>query len=153
MSSKKYASPLQLELKPSRLLFSIVLALHTIALLMIYLLPVNSLLKLFTALLVISTFMYFVYYQAFRKSAKAIIKVIWDASDEWFLVTRSGEQMPANLVGDSFSHPRLAVLNFKIPEHFFQKRVVLLRDNVDENLFRRLRVRLKISSHHQTDEF
>ena len=78
------------------------------------------------------------------------MKIAWDANDEWLLFHQDGERSSALLLGDSYIHPKLTVLRFKVEGRFWAKSVVLLTDNVDLQAFRHLRVRLKLTR--QDDE-
>jgi len=161
VSSKKYATPLRLEIKSSKLLFSFLLFSHLLAAGIVIYLNID---KLLTALLV--TLIYWSAYttiskHAWKKSSNAIVGLVWDANDEWFLKFKSGEEITARLHGESFTHPMLTVLNFRSQGVVYETQekpplyaklhpgysVIILKDNVDKNDFRRLRTRLKISKH------
>lgn len=76
-----------------------------------------------------------------------IRRAIWDSDDDWRLINDRGRQYEAQLLGSSFVHRQLVVLIFRIDGHPWYSRrqsVVLTTDNLDQGVFRRLRVRLRL---------
>jgi len=65
-------------------------------------------------------------------------------SDDSWLVSVKGEEQKAELLPGCLVQPWLTVLYFKMPDRR-RKSLILLKDNIDSNSFRRLRVRLKYS--------
>ena len=59
----------------------------------------------------------------------------------WVLHMQGGRTVTGRLLGSSFVHPRLLVLNFRTGR-FFGRSLVLTEDAADADLLRRLRVRL-----------
>ena len=145
MSSKKYAAPLQLELHASKILFTVLLFLHTLAIVALMILPFSIWLRLLLSVVIALIGMYLIAVHAMRSADKSINKIVWDANDGWLISSRIAENSKMILLGDSFIHPLLTVLRFKQQKKNFATNVVLLKDNIDENEFRRLRVRLKLS--------
>lgn len=146
MSSKKYATPLRLELKPSRVLFLVLLVLHLAALALTYYLFSNVFLLLFIAALLIFSGYFVLAGAALKKTSSAVVKLVWDANNEWILETKVGETLNAELMRDSYINSFITVLIFKCEGRMLNTHVVLLKDNVDVNTFRRLRVRLKVGN-------
>ena len=144
MSSKKYATPLRLEIKPSRILCSLLLILHLFALAIIFILDFEFLINILVAILIAVSAYISIFQTAFRKSSSAIIKLVWDSNNEWILENNRGEQLNAELLRDSYVSSVMTVLNFKCKNHFRHKSIILLKDNINENDFRKLRVRLKV---------
>lgn len=71
------------------------------------------------------------------------VAVRLDSSGEWYW-QEHGKETPVALLDDSFLSPLLTILNFKTEERWAPVRSLLLTgDNIDRELFRRLRVRLK----------
>ena len=96
-----------------------------------------------------------------QKSVNTIVSLVWDTNNEWILTTKGGDSICAELMQDSYINPLMTILIFKCrpveaprnPGKFLglrklhprkQHNVVLLKDNINENDFRRLRVRLKV---------
>ncbi len=83
--------------------------------------------------------------------ASATVKIIWDTDDVWQLETKNGQRSMVTLMPDSYVHPTISILRFNYSSNqrsvwasLCAVTVILLKDNVDEENFRRLRVRLKI---------
>jgi len=72
---------------------------------------------------------------------RSITEVNWTSDGRWLLTTRSGDSFPARLSENSFLHPQLVVLNFN-RGRWKRQSVILFRDALDQESFRRLRVRL-----------
>ena len=81
---------------------------------------------------------------ALKKSPNAVLGVIWDANNEWMLKTKVGDTLSVELMRDSYVNPMITILLFKQESKLGYISVILLKDNIDENDFRRLRVRLKV---------
>lgn len=149
MSSKKYAARLQLDLYPSKTLLAVLLLLHSIAIIALLMLPFPVWLILLLSALVIVYGAHLITTHALRNSKKSIRKIIWDANDDWLISTRIAENVKMTLQRDSFIHPMLTVLRFKQSGKFFPVSAILLKDNINENEFRRLRVRLTLSRNNE----
>jgi len=145
MSSKKYAAPLQLEIRPSRILLVVLLLLHLSAIVILITLPMPAILMFVLSIVLILIGAHLMSLHALRSSEKAVTKIIWDANDEWLLSGSARQNVKVDLLGDSYVHPKLTILRFKEPDKMWSNSVVLLKDNIDENDFRRLRVRLNLS--------
>ncbi|MFK8067067.1 MAG: protein YgfX [Gammaproteobacteria bacterium] len=73
----------------------------------------------------------------------AIREAVLRTDNVWLLLTKENDQKPvkAELLPGCLVQPWLTVLHFKIP-HQRKKSLILLKDNIDPDIFRRLRVRL-----------
>ncbi len=141
MSSAGYAKPLSIEPEPSRLLAGAVVFLHGGALLMIPPLPLPAwLIVVLMFAVAISWVRVFAGPVLMRRGA-AIVCVQWRADGVWLLRRRDGGEQEAVLMADSYAHPWLTVLNFTGE---WRCSVVLLPDSIDPEVFRRLRVRLRL---------
>jgi len=166
--SKKYASPLRLELKPSLFLLFLLLGLHLAALVLVYVLPFNLLLSFFVYLVIICSAYFSIGKYALRKTSSAIVRMIWDANNQWILERKDGVLIDAELMRDSYIHSFMSILVFKPCFEEVQEKpkshlilnqfnlvntynVILLKDNVNSNDFRRLRVRLKVDKPIEAD--
>ena len=146
MSSKKYAAPLLLEVSSSRFLLILLFSLHLLSLVLLLLMPLSIFFVISGALVILTSTVYTILYHAFKNLPSSITDLIWDIEDEWFLFQKDGSKIAVALDGNSFVHPWFAVLNFQQENKLFSRSVVLLSDNVNKNDFRRLRVRLKVTS-------
>jgi len=68
----------------------------------------------------------------------------WDTNDVWHLTRRDGSETKADLQGDSFVHPALTVLNFRVAGTRRRESAVIMPDTLAVDLFRKLRVRIKL---------
>jgi toxin CptA len=76
--------------------------------------------------------------------AGAVVRLTWTSFGQWRLVTADGAEHSAVLQGDSYVHPWLVILNFKLATA--RTSVVLFPDSLHQEDFRRLRVRLRTAS-------
>lgn len=139
MSSTVSVTPLALEIKPSRCLAVYVLCIHSVAALVVVILPV-PLWMMCGALLVLLLSCVLTFKQRIRlRSHKAIVGLNRFADGAWQLRLTNGAIHQANLLPDSYLHPELLVLNFR-QDSGKRCSVVLLRDSADSSSLRRLRV-------------
>lgn len=157
MSSQKYASPLRIELRPSRILFSTVLCLHAGAFILPLMLAMPGVLK--TALLFLVGVSACLCSRQLGWGAQCnglarltggkwprLRQALWDHDDLWRLTDEFGCVHQARLLPTTLVHRHLVVLNLRLPDQPWYCRhrsVVLLYDNIDSETFRRLRVRLR----------
>ena len=161
MSSKKYAAPLRLEIKSSKILLFFLLGIHLVALILVYFLEFTLFLSISVSTFIILSAYFVINKYALLNSSKAIVKLIWDANNEWILETKNGKTIQAELKRDSYIHSFMTILIFsRSPDEAkrnpgetpglrklhpgYKYNVILLKDNLDENDFRRLRVRLRV---------
>lgn len=74
---------------------------------------------------------------------RAVVHLTWTRHGDWRLTTADGTEHDADLQGDSYIHPWLVILNFRLAKG--RTSVVLFPDSLHEDDFRRLRVRLRTS--------
>lgn len=164
MSSARYATPLRLELRPSRRL-ALGLALgYGGAAALVWFLPLAWGWCAPASLLIAAAGLRAGAMQLW--GAEAVAAMIWGPGDEWTLLRRDGSRRRCRLLPGSYVHPQLAVLRFREeterdarppkmrPLSFMSKgglslflrtrALVLLPDGVDAEAFRRLRVRLRL---------
>jgi len=145
MSSNTYAAPLALEISPS-VPFALVLAgAHGGAVAVLVMLPLpEELIAVLTVLVAVHA-VYAIRRHALLRAAKSVVRVLWDAQDEWRLTRRDGSTFYARLLPGSYLHPLLTVLNFKV-SNWHRTSVVILSTRVDAEGFRQLRVRMLLVS-------
>jgi toxin CptA len=76
---------------------------------------------------------------------KALARLTWHAEGSWTLHDAGGSQAQAQLAADSLVLPGLLVLNFKCDDGSRRSRA-LLGDELDAELLKQLRARLKLRS-------
>jgi hypothetical protein len=130
-----YASQLFIRLKPSLIYRKLLLLITSLSLLAIFLSEIHSAfqcsLVLFLALLLKHAW-----------SSNQSLELRGNAQGEWQLHSKQQEQK-ARLLADSVVTPLFAVLQFRL-ERAGRKSVVIFRDSLGSDDFRRLRVRLKV---------
>jgi hypothetical protein len=82
--------------------------------------------------------------QARRSHPDAVRRIIWKDAQHCQLTLTSGRQLDVGLATQAFILPWLVVLHFKTPDRRFRY-LPLFADMLDEDVFRRLRVRLRIA--------
>ena len=78
---------------------------------------------------------------SFGHGPRALTRLTWHADGSWRVHDGAGRPAAAELLGDSFVHDRLLVLNFRLQDGSRRSRA-LLGDEADEESLRRLRARL-----------
>lgn len=81
---------------------------------------------------------------AFGFGKRALTRLTWHAAGGWTLRDATGAQFEAELSGNSLVHDRLLVLNFRLKQGGRRARA-LLGDEVNDELLRRLRARLRMA--------
>lgn len=146
VSSKKFAAPLHIDISTSRILFVLLLVLHISAILILSVFPFPSYILFSIGFFIFVSALYQIGLHALNMAPKSIVALVWDADDDWFVTLKNGQQFQATLCGDSFINPFCTVLRFKIDNQLFSKSVLLFSDNVNVAVFRRLRVRIKVTN-------
>jgi toxin CptA len=145
MSSTKYAQPLRLTPKSSRILMTLLTIGHLGAAAVLIPLDLSLLIKLaIGAALLVSLFV------AWRKQPGRVGEgdvqtLTWQTDGEWLLETVDGKQFPASLHESTYVHPWLVVLNFRREDDRRMLSFTLPPDALDAETFRELRVRLKVA--------
>ena len=157
MSSPKYASPLRFKIITSRLLIIIVSLLHlgAIASLVTSSVPLWAIgtgsLIIPLSLLVTWSRVGWVTkrvgkHLSFMKIWPTFVEVVWDDADQWHLFDEHQQAHPAILMPSTYVSARLVVINLRLehkPWYCRHRAIVLLSDNIDEETFRRVRIRLR----------
>jgi hypothetical protein len=140
MSSTAFATPLNLELRPSRRLAGFLLAAHggALALLPFTSLPLWAMITV--GLAVLASLTRLLPRFATLGHPDAVTRLVWPAGDEWQLSSRGGQQDSGVLLPGAYVHPSLVILPFRTGRG--RRSVPILPDMLDADSFRRLRVRL-----------
>lgn len=75
----------------------------------------------------------------------SITELIWDINGKWRLLAQDGKRLNVRLLGSTYLHTRIVVLNFDVDGS--KRSFILLPDALDPDTFRKLRVRLQIEKH------
>lgn len=144
MSSKRYASPLTLKPKRSRIFVSLLVVGHigAMALLAPLVLPIE--LKITMAVMLLASLIITLQRQAGAPRAGNIATLVWKADGDWVIETVGGKICEAQLQPSSYLHLWLVVLNFRLDESRRTRSVIFFPDALDTEVFRKLRVRLGV---------
>ena len=117
---------------------------HVTPLLLLPWLPLPAWLKL-----AIFSMVLYSLFDAWRKQARrshpgAVRHVSWKETDHCRLILQSGKQLDVTLAPQAFILPWLVVLHFRTSRRR-TRYLPVLADMLDEDLFRQLRVRLRIA--------
>jgi toxin CptA len=82
-----------------------------------------------------------------HRAPSAVREAVWAAEGAWTITLGSGRTVDASLLRSTFVSTSLVVLNFRCGR-WRRHALVLLPDNLEANLLRRLRVRLRIAGGH-----
>ena len=134
--SAKYATPLHLEFKRSLVFALYIPGIFFITLFSIYLLPIMLAIKI--ALVIICSLGCI---QAYR-TQNTIQGMVWQENNYWLLHTDKAS-IAAELTDSSFATAWLVILHFKTETGRRCSRLIAY-DSLDDNLFRQLKVRLKV---------
>ena len=143
MSSTVSVPQLALEIKPSRLLAIYVLCVYSIACLVIIILPLSPWLLSagLCALLLAGKMTYQT--RVNLRSRRAVVALNRYVDASWQLGMTDGATLQASLLPDSYLHPELLVLNFRLVNGK-RRSVILVRDSADSTSLRRLRAALAL---------
>lgn len=75
---------------------------------------------------------------------RALVRMVWHPDNHWTVYNAGGHHADVELMRGSYVHPRLLVLNFRLPSGKRRTRI-LLGDELSPDLLRRLRARLSTS--------
>lgn len=134
----------RLRLQPS---FSIYLALwlcmlHVFALGAVWTLPLHPIAKLTLSLLLIMYLAWQVRHHLLRNSKNAIREVVFEPIEGWWLIDADGSKRHVRLLPQSLVSPWLVVLSFSSGSWSMSRSLVLLPDNLDREVARKLRIHL-----------
>lgn len=144
MSSNSFAATIDLTLRPSMRALQILFVLHLIpvGLLPFAMQPGQPMILLAAAFAV--SWLWLRRHPVFGYGQRALIKLIWHTEGHWTLREQSGLSAEAELLGNSYVHPRLLVLNFKLKDGSRRTRAIL-GDETTPAVLQRLRARLSTS--------
>lgn len=144
MSSTKYAQPLRLEPKPSRILITLLTIGHFGAIAVLVPLDLTIIVKLGMGFVLLVSLFVALKKQPGRVGEGGVKSLVWTTDGEWLLETVDGKTLSAILHESTYVHPWLVVLNFRLDGKRSLLSFTLAPDALDKELFRELRVRLKV---------
>jgi toxin CptA len=120
------------------------MAVHGSALLLIPVLPLGVVPRALLALVVILGFAAGIGGQVVHLLPWSPREAVWHPDGSWTLTLASGRALDARLLPSSYVSPSLVVLSFRCGRLRYCS-LVLLPDNLQPDLLRRLRVRLRLA--------
>ena len=135
-------SSLFIRLGPSRRLTAVLGGLHLGAIVCVFAADLPITVRAFVALCVLLAGVRCVALHGSRRSAGAIVLLVWDRRGHWRVLQRNGRLLDVHLLPGAYTHPQLVVLRFRTSAGR-RLRVLMAADMVDADHLRRLRVRLR----------
>jgi len=118
------------------------LTIHVSLVLILYALPIPSLIRLLITLLCIYTLLYTLRKESWRTHPKSIIALTKTEDGNWQLKQKNGEWLNGHIAYDTLITPFLLIINFKISARFRNLPVVIFCDAVSDEALRQLRISL-----------
>lgn len=144
MLSNKYATPLKINLKPSRKLFAFILACHGLAFISILMLPLW--LSVVPGIAISLSLVYNLKQQGYISASNKIDQLVLGTDNLWTIIRRDGSKSVAQLKPDTYVNPFVVVLCLATEGEWVKHRVVIMSDAIDRHVFRRLRLHLNTQS-------
>jgi len=152
MWSEKYANPLNIDLKPSKIALVVVVMVHLGAITALLCASLPIIVKLMLVVLTLASGLYSLCRISWnvlpaycRRCVPTITSVCW-GDEFWYLQQDNDAELVAQLQSTSYVSRWLVVVNLKAKELPWYSRhisLLFLPDNIDREIFRRLRVRLR----------
>ncbi|HUP92765.1 MAG TPA: protein YgfX [Solimonas sp.] len=140
MSSNSFAGTTELRLKPSLRALQLLLLVHLVPLGLLPLAMEPGWPMALTAAAFALSWWWLRRRPEFGFGPRAIDRIVWNPDGSWVLHVRE-HHAEALLLGSSYLHPRLIVLNFRLKDGRRRSRA-LLGDEAEPEVLRRLRARL-----------
>ena len=138
MSSMSYGEPLEFEIRPSRLIATVLFAIHVTAAIISLQLPLPLLSRLVIFLAILGSLMWNVVI-FWRRTPR---RLRWSLEDGWRITDYRGHSQNMELMPEAHLGSWFVIAHFKAPDG--KRRVVMLaRDSCNAKGLRRLRVMLK----------
>ena len=132
--------PIRIEYQPpSRLLHFLTLT-HAMAIISLFVAAVPAWLRCLLCLGIVVS--YFYYRHSYYYTKNNSIRLNLSAANEWICIVEQNSVQPLRLLTGSFVHPELIIMRF-IMNSGKLINVILVTENCDPNMHRRLRVRLR----------
>lgn len=143
MSSNGFATPLRIERQPSLQLATCLILAHGVAVCVLPFIAIAALFKVLVLLAIVLSLIANLRRHAWLVHPRAVRNVVMRAHDDWWLEFRDGSEATVELLGDTYIHPLLTILNFR--DGHTRRSVVLAPDGAHPDVLRRLRVHLRWS--------
>ena len=138
MSSTAYGEPLELLIRPSRLMATLLIAIHLTAIVVCAPLPLPFIWRVVLVASILCAFASNAYLYVQRSPRR----LHWSPEEGWTLTSRDGKEHDVELLPEAYLSPWLVVAHFK-DERGKRRTVMLAQDSVRREGFRRLKVLLR----------
>ena len=144
MSSTSFEAPLRLKPSVSLLLTAILIVVYFGVVIIVFIVPIPVGIAIFLAVIAIVSGVYVIRRHALLIAWNSILLAIMESDGDWLVRQKNGEEHRVSLMKDTFVSMPLVVLNFQTAE---KKRIslILIRGMLSDEIFRQLRVRLKLT--------
>jgi len=144
MPSNAFNKPLKLHFKSSKIIATIIATMHVlVAIIVVFMtqsLPIPIL--LFLLIIIATSYYYFYRWHVTRTLTKSILELHINSIGDWSVITSTAKHNNVTPLDSSFSSQYLIIINFSIPSTS-KHSLLITKDMIGKNEFRRLRVRLK----------
>lgn len=140
--SSGFRWPLRLQLQRSWQMTLVLLVMHIGAVVCLLPTTLPPLLKVLAGLAVTGHFLFTNRHHALHRGSQSVTEFSYTEMGKLELWTRDGSQVQAVLIPGSYLHPLLGVLRYRVVPWRCQS-VVWLSDGLEQEMARRLRVRLR----------
>lgn len=143
MQQHPFDKSLQLKLKSSSAINTIIVAVHLLIASVIVLVTPSIFLVSLLLFVVIISYVYFYYLHVSKVLRKSVLEVYLTASGEWSVLASTGRYENVELLSSSFSSQYLIILNFCTATTKTYT-LLIVKDMMGKDEFRHLRVCLKV---------
>lgn len=145
MSSTPFGEPLDLSIRPSRLIATLLVAMHLMAIVVCAPLPLPTVYRAALLLAILSAFFWncFIYVQRTPR------RLHWSPELGWTIVDRKGKSIEVKLLPEAYLNTWLVVAHFR-DERGKRRTVMLAKDSARADGLRRLRVLLRYGTPRNT---
>ncbi|WP_455379977.1 protein YgfX [Acidihalobacter prosperus] len=151
MSSPRSVEPLYLQPKPSRQLAGFFVLLHVTAAAALPYLGLPAWGLTFLGLLLAWSLYRNLRLYVLLGSPRSILRLVWEVSGNWRIWDGLGQEHTARLAPDCFVRHRIIVLSLHLLDGGGRRTIVLLQDSLDNDILRRLYLRLRREHLNQHD--
>ena len=134
--------PTFLKLYPSRICSLVLFSAHSLAILIIFMLPLTGLAQTALAVLLVASLAYYLRRDAWLSLSASPVALRIDGINIT-LLTRAGSEVHGQILSDSVVTPVLTILNVSTQGQKGTRSIVIFPDSMDTDRFRELRVLLK----------
>jgi len=146
MSSRKFNRVLHLKVHGSKTFGLILLVMHLTALLCVIAVIANTHSVLFLLIpIIIFNFYYYFKKYCILTDVSSVIGISQSTSGDWLLQFPDQSEVAVVLCDDSYLHPALVILNFKLLQSHRRISLPLFVDSLADDEHRQLRCRLRLS--------